>query len=308
MPNKFNMTLAPFDRLSEQQQKQLRSNLDVAYFRQSDTILTPGKCDENLYILIKGGVEETSDDGEEIFAHYAHEDIFDVRSLLDGTLKHRYTALEDTLTYLLPRHIFLSFYQQNTDFAAYFDNNLSARQQRPKQAHHQQNLAEFILTKIDDSIYTPALVLESDTSIKQVVEQMQQQACDAALIPLSSQDHTKNTLPFGIITRTDLLHAIALNQYSLDTPAKSIAHFPVLHVPQGKYLFDAMIIMTRYKCKRLVVTQNNNIVGMLNITQVLSAFSTHSHVLTLRIANASNLEELALAANKQRERIGRAHV
>ena len=166
MPDKFNMTLAPFDRLSEQQQAQLRSNLDVAYFRQSDTILTPGKCDENLYVLIKGAVEETSDDGREVFAHYGHEDMFDVRSLLDGSIKHRYTALEDTLTYLLPRRIFLALYEENEDFAAYFDNNLSARQQRIEQAHNQQNLAEFILTKVDAAIYTPALILEADANLK----------------------------------------------------------------------------------------------------------------------------------------------
>lgn len=311
MPDKFNMTLAPFDRLSEQQQAQLRSNLDVAYFRQSDTILTPGKCDENLYVLIKGAVEETSDDGREVFAHYAHEDMFDVRSLLDGTIKHRYTALEDTLTYLLPRHIFLGLYKENDDFAAYFDNNLSARQQRIEQAHNQQNLAEFILTKVDAAIYTPALILEPDANLKQATEQMQQHGSDAALIALptyrhtnqqhANQQHTGSQLPFGIITRTDLLHAIALDQQPLEYPAQQVANSPVLHIPEGDYLFDAMIIMTRYKCKRLAVTQGQQIIGMLNLTQVLSAFSTHSHVLTLRIANADNLEELIDAASRQRE-------
>lgn len=301
MPDKFNMTLAPFDRLSEQQQAQLRSNLDVAYFRQSDTILTPGKCDENLYVLIKGAVEETSDDGREVFAHYAHEDMFDVRALLDGTIKHRYTALEDTLAYLLPRRVFLALYQENDDFAAYFDNNLSARQQRIEQAHNQQNLAEFILTKVDAAIYTPALILDADANLKQATKQMQQHGSDAALIALPDQQASDSALSFGIITRTDLLHAIALEQQPLDSPAQRIANSPVLHISEGDYLFDAMIMMTRYKCKRLAVTQGQQIVGMLNLTQVLSAFSTHSHVLTLRIANANNLDELIAAASRHRE-------
>ncbi|MFV0574746.1 MAG: DUF294 nucleotidyltransferase-like domain-containing protein [Vibrio sp.] len=312
MPDKFNMTLAPFDRLSETQQKQLRSNLDVAYFRQFDTILTPGKSDDHLYILMKGGVEETSDDGKEVFAHYAAEDMFDVRSLIDGTIKHRYTALEDTLSYLLPRPVFLELYQSNDDFAAYFDNNLTARQQPIEKAHNQQNLAEFILTRIDENIYTPALVLSSDANLKQTVEQMKDQGCDCALVPISkplseltaeaiSESNAANTLPYGIVTRTDLLHAIALDNLSVDTATKQVAQFPLIHIEQGRYLFDAMILMTRHKCKRLVVTHGDEIVGILNLTEILSAFSTHSHVLTMRIANATQIDDLVLAASKQRE-------
>ncbi|GAL14105.1 predicted signal-transduction protein containing cAMP-binding and CBS domains [Vibrio astriarenae] len=40
---------------------------------------------------------------------------------------------------------------------------------------------------------------------------------------------------------------------------------------------------------------------MLDMTQILSAFSTHSHVLSLSIARASCIEELAIASNRQRQ-------
>jgi CBS domain-containing protein len=40
---------------------------------------------------------------------------------------------------------------------------------------------------------------------------------------------------------------------------------------------------------------------MLDMTQILSTFSTHSHVLTLSIARANSIEELIIAANKQRQ-------
>lgn len=296
MPDKFNMTLAPFDRLTPLQQNELRSSLDVAYFRHSDTILTPGPSDGYLYIIIKGGVEETSDDGKEVFAHYAHDDLFDVRALLDKTVKHRYTALEDTLAYLLPSHLFLSLYHDNPEFAAYFDRNLVTRQQPVEIAHQQQNLAEFMLTKIDAAIYSPALIVEPHTSLRQTVELMQQHASDAALTRLTT---SSTELSYGIVTRTDLLHAITLQQQPFETPIKQIAHSPVHHVKQGDYLFDAMITMTRHKCKRLAVTQQNQVVGMLQLTQVLSAFSTHSHVLSLRIANAQSLEALYQTSRPQ---------
>uniref|UniRef100_UPI001EEBE354 DUF294 nucleotidyltransferase-like domain-containing protein n=1 Tax=Vibrio fluvialis TaxID=676 RepID=UPI001EEBE354 len=59
--------------------------------------------------------------------------------------------------------------------------------------------------------------------------------------------------------------------------------------------------MTRQRIKRVMVCHGNQAVGILSLIQILSAFSTHSHVLTLAIARAASIDELALAANKQRE-------
>ncbi|MCP3699912.1 MAG: cyclic nucleotide-binding protein, partial [Aliivibrio sp.] len=55
--------------------------------------------------------------------------------------------------------------------------------------------------------------------------------------------------------------------------------------------------------KRVAILDNKQLVGMLDMTQVLSLFSTHSHVLTLRIARAKSIEELAIAANSQTQLI-----
>ena len=92
-----------------------------------------------------------------------------------------------------------------------------------------------------------------------------------------------------------------LDDRPLDTPVGEIATFPVLHVNHGDFLFNAMITMTRNRVKGLMVCDRLNVVGMVDMTQILSAFSTHSHVLTLRIAQATSIEELAMASNKQRQ-------
>lgn len=39
MPDKFNMQSPPFNRLTAEQKHQLRSALDVAYFRQRDVLI-----------------------------------------------------------------------------------------------------------------------------------------------------------------------------------------------------------------------------------------------------------------------------
>ncbi|WP_428773257.1 DUF294 nucleotidyltransferase-like domain-containing protein [Vibrio sp.] len=305
MPDKFNMQSPPFDRLSDSQQSRLRAALDVAYYRDKQVLLTPDAPSSHLHILIKGTVEERSKDGQEIFAHYANDDLFDVRSLFEGQPRHQYVALEDTLSYLLPKELFLELYNENGQFAAYFDNNLAKRQELIETAKQQQNLAEFILTTVDDSIFHPPMILSPEQPLNQVTRQLKESGVDSALVLLTEDDPRRQenpaAHPYGIVTRTNMLHAVMLDQLPPDTPVGKIATFPVYHVDVGDFLFNAMITMTRKRMKRVMVVDGHQAVGMLDMTQILSAFSTHSHVLTLRIARASSIEELVLAAGQQRE-------
>ncbi|UTM57147.1 DUF294 nucleotidyltransferase-like domain-containing protein [Photobacterium sp. CCB-ST2H9] len=295
MPQPFNTTLIPFDRLDLSQQSRLVNALDVAYFRAGEVIIHAGADCQSLHIIMKGSVEETSADQQEHFAHYTTDDLFDVRAQLSGHSRHQYRAVEDTLCYLLPQPIFAEFYQQNPDFAAYFDTNLATRQQLLEQAHRQPNLAEFILTRIRPDNIQPCLMLSADTDLHTATARMRQQNSDAAFVILpDSAPHR-----FGIVTRTDLLHAVMLDGKATSTPVSQIATTPVISIEQGDYLFNAMIAMTRHRVKRVLITQGEDIAGMLDMTQVLSLFSTHSHVLALRIARAASIEELALASESQ---------
>ncbi|MEZ9233591.1 DUF294 nucleotidyltransferase-like domain-containing protein [Vibrio amylolyticus] len=305
MPDKFNMQSPPFDRLTPAQQHQLRSSLDVAYYRGKEIVLQANQPCNHLNILIKGAVEEREEDNSEIYAHYANDDMFDVRALFEGTARHQYVALEDTLSYLLPKAVFLELYEANGQFAAYFDNNLKRRQALIDAAEQQQNLAEFILTKVDKSIYHPPMFLKPNQPLNEVTQLLKENGVDAALVKLNEDDPRLNDYPtshpYGIVTRTNMLHAVMLDKHPVDADVGTIATFPVLHIDDGDFLFNAMITMTRNKMKRLMVCDGKEAVGMLDMTQILSAFSTHSHVLTLSIARATSVEELALASNKQRQ-------
>ncbi|GEM80749.1 DUF294 nucleotidyltransferase-like domain-containing protein [Vibrio superstes] len=303
MPEKFNTQHPPFDRLTPREVEQLKSSLDIAYFRAGDILLDAGQSTTHLFVLIKGSVEEKYQ--QEVFAHYGHDDLFDVRSLFEGKVRHQYIALEDVLCYLLPSEVFLSLFNSNQSFAEYFDSSLSKRQQLIKDAKKQQNLAEFILTKVDDSIYHPPLVLTPDTSIKEATALLNSDDIDAALVKLSDTDprieqHPYQS-PYAIVTRTNLLHSVVLEEKSMQTPVSEISTFPVFEVHEGDFVFNAMLTMTRNKMKRVMVVNEKKAVGMLDLTQILSAFSSHSHVLSLSIARAKNIDELAQASQRQHD-------
>ncbi|WP_025738544.1 DUF294 nucleotidyltransferase-like domain-containing protein [Salinivibrio socompensis] len=293
MPEPFDTAHPPFDYLTPTQAKQCRQALDVGYFRRGDTLIHAGDTGEQLFIIIKGSVEEVSEDGKEVFSHYTSDDLFDVPALVQGTAKHQYRALEDTLCHLLPAEAFLAIYHNNPDFRGYFETNLQRRQALMVQARQQQNLAEFMLTRIDDSNIQPALCVSPDLTLQAATVQMKGERCDCALVNFDDGE-------CGIITRTNLLHALVLDGHDQSVPVGEIATRPVVSVEHGDFLFHAMISMTRRRVKRVRVVDNQGqTAGMLDLPQVLSLFSTHSHVLNLQIARAQTIDELVVAANSQ---------
>ncbi|WP_028024496.1 DUF294 nucleotidyltransferase-like domain-containing protein [Enterovibrio calviensis] len=296
MPEPFDTSSPPFDRLDSKQAHTLLSALDVAYYRRGDTLVEKGYQNSALNIVIKGRVQELNPDTKEVQAQYIKDDLFDARALLLGHSHHSYRAVEDTLCYVLPKAVFVALYEENQAFADYFNTSFSQRKRLLEKAQQQQNLAEFILTQVDDSNIQPILTLDHDTSIHDATHILRKQRQDCALVAMKS-----GTNDIGIITRTNLLHALVEDGVSQAHPIGDVATVPVISVEIGDFLFNVMILMTRDRVKRVRVTHNGDTVGMLDMTQVLSLFSTHSHVLTLQINRAHTIEELALAANNQQQ-------
>ncbi len=230
-------------------------------------MIEKGESNDALYIVIKGRVQEVNPDTKEVQAQYIKDDIFDARALLKGFNHHRYRVVEDTLCYVLPKDVFLELYNENQAFADYFNTSFSKRKKMLEKAQQQQNLAEFILTEVDESNIQPIMTLDHDTSIKEATLKLRSERQDCALVALKGREHD-----IGIITRTNLLHALVEDGCHLESPIGDVATSPVIGVELGDYLFNVMILMTRDRVKRVRVSQKGETVGMLDMTQVLSLF------------------------------------
>jgi CBS domain-containing protein len=100
----------------------------------------------------------------------------------------------------------------------------------------------------------------------------------------------------GIATRTDLLDALALHGATPADPVGARASFPALALDEGELLFQALVTMTQRHIHRVVVTRQGAVRGTLGLMEVLSHFSSKSHVISFRLERAQTLEELADAA------------
>ncbi len=71
---------------------------------------------------------------------------------------------------------------------------------------------------------------------------------------------------FGVVTDRDLVCDMA-NQLS---QIKSYASKKVITIDQDKDVIDALKLMKKHKIKRLVVTKNKDIIGVLSLSDILN--------------------------------------
>ncbi|MFY0675775.1 MAG: cyclic nucleotide-binding/CBS domain-containing protein [Neptuniibacter sp.] len=290
MPDSFKMTNLPFSLLDEKEQTLLKSSLDIAYYQKGEVILAANTEPEGVYVIFKGKVGESEateneeDIADHVFVHYTNEDYFGAWSAIRGKAIHNFIAEEETICHLLPTKTLLDLMATNGTFADYFQQNLSAKTEIVQQQSKDQDMAEFMLAKVSDGLVRDPLVINEGTSIKDATLMMRREKADCILVKKGNR--------FGMVTGTDLLDAVIVNGLSLDGDLAEIASYRLITVKPDDYLFNALIIMTQQHIERVVVMRGTEMTGIVELTDVLSYFSSHSHVIGLRIERAQTIEDL----------------
>ena len=294
MPDSFKMTNLPFSLLDESEQKLLRSSLDIGYYQKGEVLMAAGDVPEGVFVILKGRVGESdvTEDGEaspdSVFVHYTNEDYFGGWSAIRGKAIHNFIAEEETICHLLPTKVLLDLMSTNSQFADYFQQNLSAKTQIAAEHSKDQDMAEFMLAKVSDGLVREPLVMDEGASIREGTHAMRENKADCILVKRGSR--------YGMVTGTDLLDAVIINELSLDSSLSEIATYRLITVNLDDYLFNALIIMTQQHIERVVVMDKDAMAGIIELTDVLSYFSSHSHVIGLRIERAQTVEALKEAA------------
>lgn len=293
MPASFNMTNMPFSLLTEAEQVMLRNSLDISYYQSGETILAAGDVPEGVYVVLKGVVSESEaevDSGsvEHVFVHYTDEDYFGGWSAIKGRAIHNFIAEEETICHILPTRVLLDLCAANSRFADYFQQSLSAKSEIRSALNGDQDMAEFMLAQIKDGVVREPLIVLQGTSIGEATRLMREQRADCLLVKRGNR--------YGMVTGTDLLDAVILNASPLERDVAEIASYRLISAAPDDYLFNALITMTQQHIERVVVMDQQALVGVVELTDVLSYFSSHSHVIGLRIERAATVEDLRDAA------------
>ncbi|MGB0468022.1 MAG: putative nucleotidyltransferase substrate binding domain-containing protein [Pontibacterium sp.] len=293
MPSSFNMGNMPFSLLDENERRVLLQNLDIGYYQKGEVLLAAGDQPEGVFIILKGRVGESeaveaATDEQQVFVHYTNEDYFGAWSALRGKAIHNFIAEEETICHLLPTKCLLDLMSSNSLFADYFQQNLSAKSEIVAQHGGDQDMAEFMLAKVSSGVIRDPLIILEGTSIGDATHLMRESKADCLLVKRGNR--------YGMVTGTDLLDAIVINEQPLSSDITAIATYRLITIDPEDYLFNALIIMTQQHIERVVVMKGEQLEGIIELTDVLSYFSSHSHVIGLRIERAQTIEDLHEAA------------
>jgi len=293
------LSQSPFSLLDEQGRDRVRSGIDLAYFDQGETLLEAGQPGEFVFLVYKGEVAELDSDkggADTRIGHYTAGDLFGAIAILNGTSRYRFKAEQESLCYLLPKALFQQLRDDYPAFAEFFQQRLAqkARQLTEQRTQSGVHMAGFMLARVEDCMRAPLLVA-ADTSIAGAAHTLNDSHADSLLV---SADQG-----FGMVTKTDLLNALVIQGAPQQGSIIDVANFTLITARRDQYLFEALVAMTRHKVARVVVIENDAAIGVVELTDVLSYFSSRSHVVSLQIEQAANLEELTDASARTPELI-----
>jgi len=283
----FDISHAPFDRLTPTEAEAARAALDIGYFRPGETIIARDGAPDSLYIVIKGAVEER--DADELVSLRGPGDCFDSRALVQGGGSNAFTAREETLCHLLPRELALKLINRNPRFAAFFYLDISRKLEAAAGATDEARLSPMMRARVRDLRLQVAETIEASATLEAAAWRMNQTGAKALLV--------KDGDRIGIVTKTDLADAAILRRLPLEAPIGPIAQYKIIAVEAADFVSRALMQMTKHNKRRVAVADQGEYIGILEDIDLLSFLAGNARMVAARIDRAASVNELSSAAS-----------
>lgn len=283
----------PFDLLDSDAQSLLKKSVDLVYFPAGEEILGAEQPAEAAFVIAKGHVQAfdaRGASGERAFADLTVGDLFGSHAVLSGRTRHAYRAAEDTLCYTIPAAIFRLLTELQPRFGAWFLEGMAVKRKHRQDSDY-ASTGRALLTRISDTQPTPLFRVPPSTAIADATRRLKDNRVECLLID-------DPDLGPGIVTRTDLLEALALQLQQPSDPVGPLANRPLIQIQSRARLYEALVKMTEQHIERVVVAQGEQLLGTLGMAEVLAHYSSTSHLIALELGRAQNVEQVADAARK----------
>ncbi|MDX9757315.1 MAG: putative nucleotidyltransferase substrate binding domain-containing protein, partial [Sulfurimonas sp.] len=261
----------------------LMSKIDIANYPNGTLLISPTISSIAFYIIIKGSVTEYIDD--EVHNVYSAGDSFDADALIYAKTKAKFVVDEDLICYEVKKEDFLDL-MQDKKVQSYFLQDFITRHQQLKEYDQQSDLSPFLISKVSDIFLHVACVVDADESIYGALKKQQELRAKVIIV--------KEVDGYSIVTDTNLRQRVLLGENDISKKIGSIASKGLITIDVNDFLFNALLLMTHNAIKRVVVLENEKIVGVLEQLDLLSYFASHSHLVAVQIDKASTLSDLKL--------------
>lgn len=298
MPQAFDAQNPPFDRLAYAEATEIRAKLDIGYYAPGETVIGRGSTAANLFVVLKGAVEER--DGAEVESILRVKDTFDARALVHGTAGADFVAAEETLCYLVPKDVVLGLIQRNSGFAAFFYSELSRKlTSYASGSDSTGGMDQVLRARVKDARIHKVSFIDASASLVETGHLMSELNNNTLLV----RDGDR----IGIVTGMNLSKAAVLMKLPLETPVGQIAHYTIHSIDQEDFIFEALILMTRHNKRRLAVKSGGEFVGILEDIDILGLVAGNSQLIPGRIDRARKVSHLELPARDIQAQVEALH-
>ncbi|MDQ2106271.1 putative nucleotidyltransferase substrate binding domain-containing protein [Azospirillum isscasi] len=292
MSDAFDFSVPPFDRLTPEQQQRLAASLDLGVYVRDSVILNRDGAADCLFVVRQGLVHERRG-GEVVAVHGAH-DSFDLQALFSGGQARSFVAAEDTLCDLVPRPVLLELARENAAFGAVIQQDFADRLSALASERSNRETAALTMARIRQAYLHPPVFVEAGASLRDAAAAMKQNKASSVLV---RDGDPKSGGRIGILTGTDLRDLVVLDGRPVDSPVGPLARYELLSLDRDDLLFNALILMTKHSVRRLVITEQGEVAGLLEQTDLLAVLSNHSQVIALQIDRAASPDDLRQASH-----------
>ena len=117
-------------------------------------------------------------------------------------------------------------------------------------------------------IMAKQLISADPTTTLFQISKMMEQGVGAILVK-------KDGVPAGIITDRDFAIKVAANKIPLDATVEKIASYPLKTIFSDQSVLKASEIMSSQKIRKLAVSENGKIVGIITSTDIVNLISSN---------------------------------
>ncbi len=280
----------PFSLLDDAAFKTIEAASQIAYYPQDTVLFSEGEIPQVIYLVIKGAVEATNN--EDLIDVYHSNDVFAAIEVLKNSAStETYTVSEELICYEIPSETFLALTKEYPEFKTYFFSSIAERIDMLKEKRENVKAAEMMVARVDDSLLHPGCMVDADTDILEALRTLENSRASALII--------KNEYGYGIVTDADLRYYILHKEEDNLRKISQIQSYPVIAIEEDELLFNVLLTMTEHNIKHLpVFDERKTLLGVLDLTDLLSYLSNQTHLIAMQMQKAENIEEVIKASER----------
>lgn len=280
----------PFSFLDNRSLQIIEKSAQIAYYPENTTIVNTQNVPPAIYYIIKGAVDVKNED-ELLDVYHSYDTFGGIEIIENKPSEYNYIVSEELICYEIPAKIFLDLCGENKAFKEYFFFSIADRMDMIKEKREHGNVADLMLARVDIGILHQATLVESSTPIVEALSQMEADKAVSIIV--------KNSDGYGIVTDADLRKYILCKEKDNLLEISQIQSYPIISIQEGELLFNVLLIMTEHSIKHLpVFDEKENLLGILELIDLLSLFSNQSHLITVQMDRAEDLASVVSAAQR----------